>query len=102
MVTPWNETTTTFLSKYDLKNIFNADEFSLFYQCLPNKTYFKGQKCFGGKNSKVRLTGKAAGNAIGEKRSLFVIGKLKIPGCFKHIKNLPCKYKSRKNSSMNY
>ena len=94
MVTPWNETTTTLLSKYDLKDIFNADEFSLFYQCLPNKTYFKGQKCFGGKNSKVRLTGKAAEknwrNAIGEKLSLFVIRKLKIPRCFKHIKNLPC------------
>ena len=91
MVAAWNETTLpTLLSKYDLKDVFNADEFSLFYQCLPNKTYFKGQKCFGGKNSKVRLTGKAAGNSIGEKLSLFVIRKLKIPRCFKHIKNLPC------------
>ena len=46
MVAPWNETTLPkLLSKYDLKDIFNADEFGLFYQCLPNKTYhFKGQK----------------------------------------------------------
>ena len=57
IVTPWNKTTLpTLLSKYDLKYIFNADEFGLFYQCLPNKMYhFKGQKCSGGKNSKVRL-----------------------------------------------
>ena len=103
MVAPWNETTLpTLLSKYDLKDIFNADEFGLFYQCLPNKTYhFKGQKCSGGKNSKVRLTGMAAGNAIGEKLLMFVIGKSKTPRCFKHIKNLPCKYKSQKKSWMN-
>ena len=31
MVTPWNETTLpTFLSKNDLKDIFNTDEFGLF------------------------------------------------------------------------
>ena len=45
MLAPWNEKTLpTILSKYDLTDIFNADEFGLFYQCLPNKTYhFKGQ-----------------------------------------------------------
>ena len=88
MVAPWNETTLpTLLSKYDLKDIFNADEFGLFYQCLPNKTYhFKGQKCSGGKNSEVRLTGMAAGNAIGEKIPMFVISKSKTPCCFKHMK----------------
>ena len=68
MAAPWNETTLPkLLSKYDLKDIFNADEFGLFYQCLPNKTYhFKGQKWSGGKNSEVRLNGVAAGNEIGE------------------------------------
>ena len=87
--------------KYDLKDIFNADGFGLFYQCLPNKTYhFKGQKCSGEKNSKVRLTGMVAGNAIGEKRPMFVIGKSKTPRCFKHKKNLPYKYKSQKKSRM--
>ena len=40
MVAPWNETTLpALLSKYDLKDIFNADGFDLFYQCLPNKTF---------------------------------------------------------------
>ena len=103
MVAPWNETTLlTLLSKYDLKDIFNTDEVGLFYQCLPNKTYhFKGQRCSGGKNSKVRLTGMATGNAIGEKLPMFVIGKSKTPLCFKHIKKLPDKYKSQKKSWMN-
>ena len=102
MVAPWNETTlSTLFSKYDLKDIFNADEFGLFYQCLPNKTYyFKGQTCSGGKNSKVRLTGMASGSAIGEKRPMFVIGRSKTPRCFKYITNLPCKYKSQKKSWM--
>ena len=40
----------------------------------------------------------AAGNAVGEKLPMFVIGKFKTPRCFKHIKNLPCKYKSQKKS----
>ena len=88
MVAPWNETTLpTLLSKYDLKDIFNADEFGLFYQCLPYKTYpFKGKKCSGGRNSKVRLTVIAAGNVIGEKLPIFAIGKSKTPPCFKHRK----------------
>ena len=100
IVVPWNETTLpTLLSKYDLKYIFNADEFGLLYQCLANKTYhFKGQTCSGGKNNKVRLTAMAAGNAIGEKLPMFVIDKSKTPRCFKHIKKLPCHYKSQKKS----
>ena len=100
MVALWNETTlATLLSKYDSKDIFNADEFGLFNKCLPNKTYhFKGQKCSGGKISQVRLAGMAEGNAIREKLPTFVIGKFKTPRCFKHIKNLPCKYKSQKKS----
>ena len=45
------------LSRYPLENIFSADEFGLFYQCLPNKTlYLKGEKCSGGKHNKIRLT----------------------------------------------
>ena len=45
----------TILSRYPLENIFNADEFGLFYQCLPNKTlHLKGAKCSGGRHSKVR------------------------------------------------
>ena len=68
----------TILSRYPLQDIFNADEFGLFYQCVPNKMYhFKNEKCTGGgKYGKVCLTGMAAGKVNGE--ILFVIGKSKI------------------------
>ena len=42
----------------------------------------------------------AAGNAVGEKPAMFAIGKSKTPRRFKHIKNLPCKYKSQYKSWM--
>jgi len=103
MISSWNETTLpTILSNYKLEDIFNADEFGLFYQCLPDKTYhLKGEKCSGGKKSKDRFTGMATGGATGEKLPMFVIGKSKKPRCFKNIKHLPCEYKSQKKSWMN-
>ena len=102
MTAPWNETTLpALLSNYKLENIFNADEFGLFYQCLPTKTYhLSGEKCSGGKNSKIRLTGMAAASATGEKLPMFVIGKAKNPRCFKNIKQLPCRYRNQKKSWM--
>ena len=102
MTSSWNETTLpTILSNYKLEDIFNADEFGLFYQCLPEKTYhLKGEKCSGGKKSKLRFTGMAAASATGEKLPMFVIGKSKKPRCFKNIKHLPCQYTSQKKSWM--
>ena len=91
MTAPWTETTLpTILSRYPLENIFNADEFGLFYQCLPNKTlHLKGEKCSGGQHSKIRLAGLAAGNAYGERLPMFVIGKANKPRCFKSVRNIP-------------
>lgn len=65
MIEPWNETTPpTLLSNYKLEDIDHADEFDLFYQCLPGgKTYlFSGKKCSGDKNGKIRLAGMATAN----------------------------------------
>ena len=103
MISSWNETTLpTILSNYKLEDIFNADEFGLFYQCLPDKTYhLKGEKCSGGKKSKVRFTGMVTGSATGEKLPMFIIGKSKKLRCFKNVKHLPCEYKSQKKSWMN-
>ena len=57
----------TVLSNYELPDIYNADEFGLFFQALPSKSlHLKDEKCIGGKFSKVRLTGLAAANANGE------------------------------------
>ena len=103
MINSWSEITLpTILSNYKLEDIFNADEFGLFYQCLPDKTYhLKGEKCSGEKKSKFRLTEMAAASAIGEKLPMFVIWKSKNPRCFKNVKHLPCEYKSQKKSWMN-
>ena len=68
MTASWDETTLpTIISNYKLEDIFNADEFGLFYQALPDKTlHLKSEKCVGGKHNKTRLTGMAAANAVGE------------------------------------
>ena len=102
MTAPWAETTLpTILSSYHLKDIFNMDKFGLFYQCLPDRSYhLKGEKCSGGKHSKTRLTGLAAGNPFGERLPMSVIWKLKIPRCFKGAKHLPCRYRNQAKSWM--
>ena len=93
MVVPWEETTLpTVLSKYDINQIYNTDEFGLFYRAQPNKfLHLKNENCVGGKHSKPRLTGLTGAKAVGEKLPLFVIGKSKKPRCFKHIKHLLCR-----------
>ena len=74
MVLPWEQTTLpTILSKYDINQIYNADEVGLFYRTQPNKSlHLKYENCVGGKHSKLCLTGLAAANAVGEKLPLFV------------------------------
>ena len=88
MVAPWTETTLpTILSHYPMEIIFNADEFGLFYQCLPNKIlHLKGQNFSGGKHSKIRLTGLVVGKSHGERLQMFVIGKSVERRCFKCVK----------------
>ena len=51
MIAPWKETSSpTFLSNYGLQNIYNADEFGLFYQMHPEKSlHLKKEKCIGDK-----------------------------------------------------
>ena len=92
MIALWLETTLpAILSQYSLQDIFNADEFGMFFQCVPNKTYdFKNEKCPGGNHTKIRLTGMATGNVNGERLPMFVIGKSKTPRCFNGEKNVPC------------
>ena len=72
----WKETSfPTLLSNYELKDIYNADEFGLFYQIHPEKSlHLKKEQCIGGKQCKVRITGMAASNALRNKIPMFVIG----------------------------
>ena len=60
----------------------------------------KAEKCSGGKYSKIRLTGLAAGNAYGERLPMFVIRKANKPRCFKGVRNLPCRYRAQRKSWM--
>ena len=84
-----------------MEDNYNADEFGLFYQVLPDKSlHYKGEHCSGGKHSKVRLTGLAAGNATGERLPLFVIRKSAKPRWFTGVKSLHCRYCSQKKSCM--
>ena len=78
MVNAWSETSLpTLLYNYDF-DIYNSDEFGLFYQCVPNKTYqFKSEKCSGGKLGKVCITGMASANAAGDKLPMLSLEKPK-------------------------
>ena len=59
MTSSWSETIlATILSNYKLEDIFNADEFGLFYLFLPDKIYhLKGEKCSGEKKAESGLLG---------------------------------------------
>ena len=95
MTASWEQThLPTILSRYESRDIYNA-EFDLFYQQLPTKSFhLKGERCEGGKFSKVRLTGLAVENGVDEKLPMLIIGKTEKPQCFKGFKSLPCQYKS--------
>ena len=102
MTAQWEETILPILlTRHQLKDIFNADEFGLFYEALPLKfLHFRGKHCSGGKHRKARLTVMAASNALDEQIPMFVIGKSANPRCFKHIRKLPCRYRSYKKASV--
>ena len=69
MTDPWKETTLqTILTNYAKTDIYNADEFGLFFKALPRKTlHLKGENCTGGKPSKIIVTGLAAANMNSDK-----------------------------------
>ena len=102
MVAPWEQTTLpTILSKYDLNQIYNVVKFGLLYRAQSIKSlHLKNENCVGGEHSKLRVTGLTAANAVGEKLPLFVTDKSKKPQCSKHVKHLPCRYRSQKKSWM--
>nr|XP_047136498.1 tigger transposable element-derived protein 4-like [Hydra vulgaris] len=91
----------TIFSRYNSHDTFNADEFGLFYKTLPKKImHLKGEKCSGGKNCKIGLTGLAAANMCAEKLPMFVIGKSNKPRCFKGIRSTQCCNHAQKQSLM--
>lgn len=87
---------------FEEDNIYNADETGVFFNATPRETLkFKGEKCVGGKLSKLRLTALVCANMSGkDKRKLLVIGKSKKPRCFKNVRSLPTHYESSSKAWM--
>jgi len=90
------------ISDFKLCDIYNADEFGLFFRLKPTKTFIANKSNFiGGKHSKERITILVCCNADGsDKRKLMVIGKSAKPRCFRKIKSLPVIYEANKKAWM--
>ena len=88
MTDPWKEKTLqAILSNYAKTDIYNVNEFGLFYKALPRKTlHLKDDKCTANKHSMIRVTGPATANMNGAKLSMFIISKSKKPMSFKNVK----------------
>ncbi|XP_045520537.1 tigger transposable element-derived protein 4-like [Pieris brassicae] len=101
-VDTWMAILPELLQHYKPRDIFNADEFGLFFKLMPDKSYvFKGETCHGGIVSKERLTVLSCANSDGsEKLPLLVIGKAKNPRCFKNVKSLPVTYDAQSRAWM--
>ena len=82
------------LEGYEPRNIYNADEFGIFFKMLPKKSlYYKGKRCKGGKLSKLRITGYLCTKMDGsDKQKLIIIGKYEKSRYFKKVKKLPVIY----------
>ena len=102
MVDGWREMSLpTLLSNDERKYINNAEEFGLFYECFPNKTFqLKSEKCSGGKLSNIGIIGLAEATAVGDKLPRFVIRKVQNRRCFDNVKFLLCGYRNQQKSWM--
>ena len=81
------------LKDYVPEDIYNGDEFGLFWRLLPNPTYrIKNNKFMTGRKGKERVSVFVCTNQTGsDKRKLLVIDKYERPRCFKN-KRLPVIY----------
>lgn len=79
---------------YKLADIYNVDETALYYKFSPNKMpAFAGDKCNGGKCSKVRVTVLVESNVNAiDKSGFLVIIKAKSLQCFTNMKMLLANY----------
>ncbi|CAB5357800.1 unnamed protein product [Rhizophagus irregularis] len=92
----------TLLTKYNEKDIYNADETELFFRMKPNHTLGSG-KISGRKQDKSRLSVLLCSNSTGShKFSPLVIGKANNPRCFKNINktSLPITYRANSKAWM--
>lgn len=83
-VDEWMKKVPTLIRDYNQKDVYNVDEFALFYKLRPSKTYsLKGKKCKAGKLSKSRVTFLIGANMDGsDKLKLSLIGHANQPRGF--------------------
>ena len=68
----------------------------------PEKSLFlKKVKCIYSKQSKVRITGMATSDALGDKIPMFVIGKSLNPCCLNGVSNPRRRYCAKRKAWMN-
>ena len=93
------------IDKYDVKDVFNADETGLFYLALPTRSLIqRGESSNGGKQSKERLSILLTTSMLGEKLKPLVIGHAAYPRAFRKanitVDNLPVYWRSNKKAWM--
>ena len=87
-VDQWLKELPAIMKVYELRNIFNCDETSIFFLALPKKSLQgPGEKPVGNKVSKDWFSILVCANAAGEKEKLLVIGKAKWPHSFLKCKS---------------
>ncbi len=80
--------------------IYNVDEFGLYFRALPDGTLrFKEEFAKGCKCSKEQITGLMACSMTGEGKKLLIIGKSKSPHSFKYV-TLPVDYEENDSAWM--
>ncbi|CAK1556035.1 unnamed protein product [Leptosia nina] len=101
-VDTWMSTLPEMVQNYEPRDIFNADEFGLFFKLMPDKFHdFEGDTCHDGRASRERLTVLACANCDGsEKLRLLVIGKAKKPPSLNNVRSLPVTYDAQSRAWM--
>lgn len=90
------------LKGYAPGDVFNADEFGLFFNTMRNKSLsFKEETFYGGKLSKERLTVLLCASSDGtEKLSPLVISKSAKQRYFENVRCFSCEYSSQRHARM--
>uniref|UniRef100_A0A914VDN8 HTH CENPB-type domain-containing protein n=1 Tax=Plectus sambesii TaxID=2011161 RepID=A0A914VDN8_9BILA len=89
------------LEGYAKRDIYNADETSLFYKALlKGKFAVRGDKPTAGKQQKAHLMVLLLCNQDGSDKQMFVVGKAAKPRCFANIRRPPLPYYSNAKAWM--
>ena len=90
------------LQEYAPRDIYNADETGIYFRAVPDGTLsFTTDRLSGRKKAKEHVTALVCANMDGsDKRPLLIIGKSRMPCCFKNVAQLPTPYMNSSNAWM--